>query len=164
MRTILTITILSLAAAGCSAFDASALFGGGRQAPLKEMVASQTPPPASPAAPGTSDEGAIPVNIPPADALKYIESAKPVVIDVRTPDEYAAGHLPQAAMLIDFKAADFREKVSALDRGAKYLIYCRSGHRNGLALGIMKELGFADARDIAGGISAWAAAGLPVVK
>lgn len=157
-------TLVALSASGCGAFEGADLFDGGRQAPLKELVSAQTPPPASPAAPGVKDEGAIPVNIPPAEAAKYIESAKPVVIDVRTPEEYAAGHLPQAAMLIDFKAADFKDKISALDRGAKYLIYCRSGHRSGLALGVMKELGFADARDIAGGINAWAAAGLPVVK
>ncbi len=85
-----------------------------------------------------------------------------VILDVRTPDEFAAGHLDGATM-IDFYSPDFADRLAALDRDVPYLLYCRSGNRSGQARQLMSDLGFADVADIDGGISAWAAAGLPVV-
>lgn len=109
------------------------------------------------------EQEALPAHLPPDKAEEYLRKEKPVLVDVRTPEEFAAGHLAGAS-LVDFKAADFAEKIAKLDKSAKTLIYCRSGHRSGLALERMAGLGFADAKDIAGGISAWQAAGYPVVK
>ncbi|MDD2773761.1 MAG: rhodanese-like domain-containing protein [Elusimicrobiales bacterium] len=105
-----------------------------------------------------------PLNVPPADAKTWLESATPpVLLDVRTPAEFAAGHLAGAANM-DYKAADFKDRMSALDKAKPYLIYCRTGHRSGLALAIMRDLGFKEYHDIAGGITAWTQAGYPVVK
>ena len=84
-----------------------------------------------------------------------------VVLDVRTPEEFAEGHL-EGAVLIDFYAADFAEQLAALDPDVPYLVYCRSGNRSGQAMGVMEELGFTSAADIDGGIVAWVDAGLPV--
>jgi len=84
-----------------------------------------------------------------------------VVLDVRTPEEFAEGHL-EGAVLVDFYAADFAEQLAALDTDVPYLVYCRSGNRSGQALGVMEQLGFASAVDVDGGIIAWADAGLPV--
>lgn len=84
-----------------------------------------------------------------------------VVLDVRTPEEFAEGHL-EGAVLVDFYAADFAEQLAALDTDVPYLVYCRSGNRSGQALGVMEQLGFASAVDVDGGIVAWAGAGLPV--
>lgn len=84
-----------------------------------------------------------------------------VVIDVRTPAEFAAGHL-EGAVLVDYEAADFRDRVAELDRDASYLVYCRSGNRSAGARQVMEDLGFTDVVDVAGGITAWAGAGLPV--
>ena len=84
-----------------------------------------------------------------------------VVLDVRTPEEFAEGHL-EGAVLVDFYAADFAEQLAALDTDVPYLVYCRSGNRSGQALGVMEQLGFASAVDVDGGIVAWADAGLPV--
>jgi len=106
---------------------------------------------------------ALPQDLPPAEAKAYLESDRPALLDVRTPDEYAAGHL-ESAVLTDYYAPDFKDKLNKLDKTAKYLIYCRTGKRSAAALKIMQELGFSDARDIAGGITAWTAAGYPVVK
>ena len=84
-----------------------------------------------------------------------------VVLDVRTPEEFAEGHL-EGAVLVDFYAADFADQLAALDTDVPYLVYCRSGNRSGQAMGVMEQLGFTSAADIDGGIVAWADAGLPV--
>ena len=119
------------------------------------------PAPAAPARAG--EQPGVPLNIPPAEAKTYLENEKPVLIDIRTADEYAAGHL-EGSTEMDYYAPDFKDKLSRLNKTAKYLIYCRSGKRSAATLKIMQDLGFTDVHDIAGGINAWIAAGLPVVK
>jgi rhodanese-related sulfurtransferase len=84
-----------------------------------------------------------------------------VVLDIRTPEEYAEGHLEDAT-LIDFYADDFAQRLSELDPAAPYLLYCRSGNRSGQARAMMADLGFEQVADIDGGISAWTGAGLPI--
>lgn len=164
MKTFLIIAIVSLFAAGAYAFDFSSIFSGcGKPKALKDLPAAQVPAASSPAAEPVQAP-AFPPNVKPLDVKSFIEAKKPVVIDIRRPEEYAAGHLEAAAMQLDYYAPDFKEQLSRLDKGASYLIYCRSGHRSGLALAIMKDLGFTDSHDIEGGITAWTAAGLPVVK
>ncbi|MDC4233870.1 rhodanese-like domain-containing protein [Actinomyces sp. B33] len=63
------------------------------------------------------------------------------LIDVRTPEEFAEGHLKEARN-IDFSAPDFAEKIGELDKNAEYTLYCRSGRRAGEALDMMKAAGF----------------------
>ncbi len=84
-----------------------------------------------------------------------------VVLDVRTPEEFAEGHLADA-VLVDFYAADFVDQLAALDTDVPYLVYCRSGNRSGETLAAMEQLGFGSVVDVDGGIVAWADAGLPV--
>ncbi|OGR94229.1 MAG: hypothetical protein A2016_05065 [Elusimicrobia bacterium GWF2_62_30] len=117
----------------------------------------------APSAPQAVASSRLAPNLEPAKALEFLEQQKPALIDIRTPDEYAQGRLKDAA-LMDFYAPDFAEKLGKLDKSANYLIYCRSGKRSGKALETMGQLGFTGAHDIAGGIIAWTAAGLPVVK
>jgi rhodanese-related sulfurtransferase len=90
-----------------------------------------------------------------------IDGPDRVLIDVRTPEEHAEGHLADAR-LMDFYAPTFRADLDELDRDTPYAIYCRSGNRSGQALAIMRELGFTDVVDLDGGIGAWTAAGQPV--
>ena len=104
------------------------------------------------------------MNIKPEEARYFIETKSPVVIDIRTPEEHAAGHLGATSLVMDYYAPDFKDRLAKLDRNSGYLLYCRSGRRTGAALQIMKDLGFTDIHDIAGGMVAWTAAGLPVVK
>jgi len=85
-----------------------------------------------------------------------------VVLDVRTPEEFAEGHL-DGAVLVDFYDADFRDQLAGLDPDVPYVLYCRSGNRSGETLEIMGELGFGSVDNVDGGILAWADAGLPVV-
>lgn len=77
-----------------------------------------------------------------------------VIIDARTPMEYAAGTLPNA-INIDVKADDFAEKIDALDKSATYLMHCKSGKRSMKASEIMIELGFLDVTNMDGGYLAW---------
>jgi rhodanese-related sulfurtransferase len=164
MKTILVAAIVVFAAAGASAFDFGSLFGGGKPAALKELPMAQIPAPSSPAAVTAPAKADFSLNIKPAAVQSFLEAKKPAVIDIRRPEEYAAGHLEAVNMQLDYYAPDFKEQLAKLDKGAPYLIYCRSGHRSGLTLGIMRELGFTEIHDIEGGITAWTAAGLPVVK
>ena len=85
-----------------------------------------------------------------------------VILDVRTPEEFATGHLP-GAINIDVEAADFTTQIASLDKTATYAVYCRSGNRSGVAMNEMAGEGFTDLADLAGGIAAWAQAGGTIV-
>lgn len=85
-----------------------------------------------------------------------------VVLDVRTPEEFAAGHLP-GALNIDVEGGDFADRVAELDPAAPYALYCRSGNRSGVAMAAMADAGFADLAHLGGDIAAWEAAGGQVV-
>jgi rhodanese-related sulfurtransferase len=98
------------------------------------------------------DDAAALLDDPPADL---------VVLDVRTPEEFADGHL-DGAVLVDFYDADFANQLAELDPDVPYLVYCRSGNRSGQTLSVMEQLGFSSAADVDGGIVAWSGAGLPV--
>jgi phage shock protein E len=84
------------------------------------------------------------------------------VIDVRTPAEFAEGHI-EGAVNIDYFSPDFKEKIRALDRGQPYVIYCKQGVRGGKTLEIMKSCGFNRVVNIRGGIVHWRSEGLPTV-
>jgi phage shock protein E len=102
-------------------------------------------------------------SVSPEDAAAITENPPDglVVLDVRTPEEYAAGHL-DGAVLVDFYEADFADQLAALDKDVPYLVYCQSGNRSGQTIPLMQQLGFDSAVDVDGGILAWAGAGLPV--
>ena len=63
------------------------------------------------------------------------------IIDVRTPEEFATGHLP-GAINVDVSEPDFIERVASLDETASYVVYCASGNRAGKAIKTMQEHGF----------------------
>jgi len=86
-----------------------------------------------------------------------------VVIDVRTPEEYASGYIERAINL-DYSSGTFRDGLAKLDKNKTYLVYCRSGARSKKALDIMKDLGFNEVYNLTSGITGWTAEGLPVVK
>jgi rhodanese-related sulfurtransferase len=96
-----------------------------------------------------------------AAAIADAPPADLVVLDIRTPEEFAEGHL-EGAVLVDFYDADFADQLAALDPDVPYLLYCRSGNRSGQALGVMEQLGFTSVANVDGGIIAWTGAGLPV--
>ena len=85
------------------------------------------------------------------------------IIDVRTPEEWATGHI-EGAIRIGVADADFAQQLEALDPNLDYFIYCRSGNRSGQAINQMKGLGFTG-NLVNGGSVANAASslGLPIV-
>src|SRR4030042_1942402 len=86
-----------------------------------------------------------------------------VIIDVRTPGEFAGGHIENATN-IDKNSETFRDELNNLDKDKTYLVYCGSGGRSASALAIMEELGFMEAYNMLGGVSQWKAEGLPTTK
>lgn len=74
-----------------------------------------------------------------------------VILDVRTPGEFAAGHI-ENAILIDINSRDFKAKINQLDREKTYLVYCRTGRRSSVAGKIMtQEFGFTEVKNLLGG-------------
>jgi len=76
------------------------------------------------------------------------------LIDVRTPAEFKEGYI-ENAILIDFKAENFKTKVQELDKNKPVYLYCRSGKRSASASTILKDLGFKEIVDLEGGYLAW---------
>ncbi|MBW1889079.1 MAG: rhodanese-like domain-containing protein [Deltaproteobacteria bacterium] len=72
---------------------------------------------------------------------KYRSNPDFVILDIRTPAEFEAGHISGAHML-DFYSKSFANDFSRLDPGKIYLIYCRSGNRSGQLMKAIRELGF----------------------
>lgn len=98
---------------------------------------------------------------------EFISQAKAdttaVILDVRTPAEYAEGHLEGAKQLDYLDAEAFDAGVKSLDKANTYYVYCRSGRRSHGACEKMKAQGF-KVFDMEGGYLNWTKQGLPVVK
>ena len=85
------------------------------------------------------------------------------ILDVRSPEEFAAGHLV-GAVNANVESADFAGLISALDATGDYAVYCRSGNRSRAAIEAMTGLGYANTVGLEGGITAWTDAGYAVTK
>ena len=94
-------------------------------------------------------------------ALMQQMGAALTIIDVRTPEEFAAGHI-EGAVNIDLEGGGFSAGISGLDTSKPYIVYCHSGRRSAIAASTMVAAGFTQIYDL-GGIQAWQDAGLPVV-
>ena len=73
--------------------------------------------------------------------------ADSVIIDVRTPAEFAEGHV-EGAINLDLEGGVFEDEYSKLDPSKAYIVYCRSGRRSGVAASILKDNGFVDIVDL----------------
>ena len=106
-------------------------------------------------------------NITPKEASTLIENNHDnlnfVIIDVRTPEEFAEERI-DGAINLDYYAGTFEDELNKLDKNRTYVVYCRSGVRSGGTLDLMKELGFKEVYNILGGIIAWKADVLPTIK
>ena len=89
--------------------------------------------------------------------------AENMVIDVRTPAEFAEGHL-DGAINLDLEGGAFEQQLSTLSKDGTYSIYCRSGRRSAVAVEMMKEAGFIYVIDLGGLEDAQTATGLEIVK
>jgi len=106
-------------------------------------------------------------DVTPSEAFGIIGTSSylgnPVVLDVRTPEEYADGHIHKA-ININLNSPDFKDEINKLDKNFTYLVYCRSGARSNTARNIMEESGFRHVINMTGGISDWISEGFPVTK
>ncbi len=93
-----------------------------------------------------------------AEKLKEMPDVQ--LIDVRTPMEYAGGHI-QHAVNINIDGANFQSDISKLDKSKPVMVYCLSGARSAAATRQMRADGFSQVYDMAGGMLKWRAAKLP---
>jgi len=88
---------------------------------------------------------------------------KNIILDVRTPAEFKAGHIP-GALNINVNGPDFDKKVAALDKNKTYLVHCAAGGRSAKACKKLEGVGFKELYDLAPGFKGWEKAGKPVEK
>ena len=98
----------------------------------------------------------------PAEVRRQIGNGA-VLIDVRENEEFAAGHIPGATN-IDWNSPEFERRVSELDKSKTYLVHCAAGGRSAKASDRLTKLNFSSVYNLEGGMKAWAAQGLPVVR
>ena len=84
-----------------------------------------------------------------------------VTVDVRTPSEYAAGHV-QGAVNVDVEAPTFDAEIAKLDKNATYAVYCHSGRRSTIATDAMGKAGFTHLYNLSGGFPDLVSAGATV--
>lgn len=99
-------------------------------------------------------------NVQVSGAQGMINSGEHVLIDVRTPGEFAEAHI-EGATMIDINGADFEAGIAALDKSKSYVVICRSGGRSARASQYMIDQGFQKVTNVEGGMNAWLASGLP---
>jgi phage shock protein E len=85
------------------------------------------------------------------------------IIDVRTPEEFAMGHI-EGAVNFNVQGPDFGAQIATLDPSGTYAVYCRSGNRSVAAVDYLSEQGINGVFELESGIIGWGQAGLPVVS
>lgn len=107
---------------------------------------------------GIATESVDVVEIEVADAARLVDAGLALLIDVREDDEWTAGHAP-AALHIPLG----RLPQTRLPADRPVLAICRSGNRSATAAALLLARGV-DARNVAGGMRAWQAAGMPITS
>ena len=92
-------------------------------------------------------------------ATQLINSRNAAIVDVRTPEEFAKGSLPNAR---NVPADKLDEKMRDLKKDKPLIVVCESGNRSGRAAAQLRASGFAEVYVLAGGLAAWREAGLPI--
>ena len=115
----------------------------------------------SPGAPGASapagSQQALPPAISVADALAFREAGA-FILDVRQPEEWAAGHIPDATLI---PLGDLPARIAEVPKDRQVVVVCRSGNRSAQGRDILLGAGHPSVTSMAGGMNDWAAAGYP---
>ena len=98
----------------------------------------------------------------PKDFKVKMSKSNVTILDVRTPDEFKAGHIDKATN-IDVNGSQFEAQCNKLDKGKPVLVYCLAGKRSHTAAEILRKKGF-KVHELEGGTNAWQKEGLPLVK
>ena len=89
-----------------------------------------------------------------AEAKQLMDSESGyIILDVRTDEEFAEGHIPGAMLIPDYEVAE-RAETELPDKGQLILVYCRSGNRSKKASEALAELGYTNVKEF-GGINTW---------
>ncbi|TYP92142.1 Rhodanese-related sulfurtransferase [Fodinibius salinus] len=86
----------------------------------------------------------------PSEFRQKLDEQGGVVIDVRTQEEYNAGHIAKVDYQYDYLSGEFEAHLDSLDKEKTYYLYCRSGNRSGQSLELMKKYGFKDVYNVGG--------------
>jgi thioredoxin 1 len=89
------------------------------------------------------------------------DKADEILVDVRTPEEYAEGHI-NGALNINWNDPAFMDEMAKLDKNKPVFVYCKSGGRSGQAAEALKGMGFKEIYDLEGGIMGWKKAGMKI--
>ncbi len=136
---------------------AFALAACGSSAATPSPAATAGPSAAATAAPG--GPAALPAEVDVATAASLVEGGA-FLLDVRTQEEWEAGHV-QGATLIPLD--QLPAQLAAVPRDRQVVVMCRTGHRSAQGRDILLQAGFPGVTSMAGGITAWVAAGRPTV-
>jgi len=99
----------------------------------------------------------------PTEATIWMNRRKAAVLDLRPEDAFKAGHLPGAKHVSSNEIAAKIEKLK-LDRKNPLILVCETGVSSRKAISEVQKLGFAEVGTLDGGVQAWQAAALPLVK
>ena len=103
-----------------------------------------------------------PTDLDPVQAQQWLsQKGAPLLVDVRNPDEYAQEHLANSQLV---PLPDLDKRWSELPKDRPILLYCHSGKRSQKAFDLLREKGFKDLHQMAGGITAWKEKGLPILS
>ena len=116
--------------------------------------ASSSPPAAN--APAASVQ-ALPAEVSTADALALREAGA-FILDVRQPEEWAAGHIPDATLI---PLGELASRVAEVPKDRQVVVVCRSGNRSAQGRDVLLGAGFPAVTSMAGGMNGWTAAGYP---
>ncbi|HJV81670.1 rhodanese-like domain-containing protein [Noviherbaspirillum sp.] len=96
-------------------------------------------------------------------ATQLINQGKAVIVDVREPAEFSAGHLRDAK---NIPLKELSNRIGELDKfkSKSVIVVCQSGTRSAKAVAELKKAGFAEAFSLDGGVAGWQAQGLPIAK
>ena len=99
----------------------------------------------------------------PAQAVLLMNREKAVVVDVREPEEFAAGYIAGSK---NIPAKDLQTKLTLAvkNKNVPLILVCQTGLRSGRALAVARQLGYEQARSLGGGIVEWGKANLPIEK
>jgi rhodanese-related sulfurtransferase len=131
--------ILALGLAAC----------GGKSAPAAEAPVKEV------------DLDALPIELTVQQVADIMNHPDVVLIDVREPSEYAAGHIPGVKLI---PLGSLPSRVNEISKDKFVVMTCRSGNRSGQATKFLRDQGFDNVHNMTGGINAWQQAGLPVEK